>query len=213
MDKRERILAAAYAHFSTKGYQATTLDGIASSLKMSKKTIYFLFRNKEELFVEMGRWKLSDIVQESQGIINSDKPFVSKLIDYIELMYKSVRHISLPVLRTVFHDTNKLSKIVSDHVDTAVFDRFAALINQGRDEGMIDQRVDPMVSLMMYKETLTTFLFGKPLDYPAIEFEKEFHIFLSKQLRSFFRGILSKEGTIQFDELFDERSHLTRAYG
>lgn len=163
--------------------------------------------------MEVGRWKLSDIVDESRQIINSDRPFVSKLMDYIELMCENVRHISLPVLRTVFKDTNKLSKIVSDHVEEAVFDRFAALIDQGREEGMIDERVDPMVSLMMYKETLSSFLFRKPQDYPAMQFEKEFHTFLCKQLRSFFRGILSKEGTNQFDELFDERTHLTKAYG
>lgn len=158
-----------------------------------------------------GKWKLNSLVELSMGIIAADKRFVEKLIDYLELVYEHVRHIRLEVLQDIFNDSGKLSKIMADYLNAAVFERFSMLLEQGRKEKMIDDRVDPMVSLMMYKETLNSFLFGKPADYPALE--KEFHIFLCKQLRSFFRGLLSKEGTTQFDELFDKRPHLTRVYG
>ena len=213
LDKRERILASAYAHFSTKGYHGTTINDIANSLKMSKKTIYFQFRNKEDLFIEVGKMKLESIVEQSEKIISSEKGFIVKLIDYLQMMHENVRHMSISVLRDVFKDSSMLSKIMSDHINNAVFERFSVLLKQGYSEKMIDDRVDPMVSLMMYKETLNSFLFGKPADYPSVKLEKEFHVFLSKQLRSFFRGLLSKEGTTQFDELFDNLPHLTKAYG
>lgn len=213
LDKRERILAAAYAHFSTKGYSGTTINDIAKSLKMSKKTIYFQFRNKEELFIAVGKMKLEGIISLSEKIISSDKDFINKLIDYLQMMHEYVRHMSIEVLRDVFNDNSILTKIISDHIHGAVFDRFSVLLKQGYEEKMIDDRVDPMVSLMMYKETLSSFLFGKPADYSSVKLEKEFHVLLSKQLRSFFRGLLSKEGTRQFDELYDNLPHLTKAYG
>ncbi|WP_370090385.1 TetR/AcrR family transcriptional regulator [Ekhidna sp.] len=212
LDNRERILASAYAHFSTKGYHGTTIKDIASSLKMSKKTIYFQFRHKEDLFVEVGKMKLASFVTLSEQIIYSDRSFVLKLIDYLEMMHEHVRHLSLKVLHDVFNDNGKLSKIVYDHVNSAVFDRFSLLLKQGYDEKMIDDRVDPVVSLLMYKETLISFLFGKTADHSA-KMEKEFHVFLCKQLRSFFRGLLSREGTAQFDEHFDKLPHLTKVYG
>lgn len=180
---------------------------------MSKKTIYFQFRNKEDLFVAVGKAKLETIVNLSESIISSDRGFIVKLIDYLQMMHEHVRHISIHVLKEVSNDTSMLSKIMSDHINSAVFDRFSILLEQGYTEKMIDDRVEPMVSLMMYKETLCSFLFGEPADYSSIKFEKEFHVFLSKQLRSFFRGLLSKEGTKQFDELFDNLPHLTKAYG
>lgn len=213
LDKRERILASAYAHFSTKGYHGTTISDIASSLKMSKKTIYFQFKNKEELFLAVARGKLDTIISLSEEIIKSDRCFIVKLVGYLEMMHENVRHISIKVLREISSDSSMLAQIMSDHINSAVFDRFSILLQQGYQEKMIDERVEPMVSLMMYKETLCTFLFGKPSDYPSVKLEKEFHVFLSKQLRSFFRGLLSKEGTSRFDELFDNLPHLTKAYG
>lgn len=203
---------AAYAHFSTKGYQGTTLSDIANSLKMSKKTIYFLFRNKEDLFVAVGKWKLDEIVRQSLQVIYSDRSFVRKLIDYLEMVFENVRHINPNALREVVEDTGHLSQIVSDHLYSTVFDRFAVLIEQGRNEKMIDERVDPMVTLLLYSQTLKSFLFERPSNYPPVQLEKEFHVFLCKQLRSFFRGLLSKEGTLKFDELFDQRAHLVKAY-
>ena len=212
MERREHILVAAYAHFSTKGYQGTTLSDIANSLKMSKKTIYFLFRNKEDLFVAVGKWKLDEIVRQSLQVIYSDRSFVRKLIDYLEMVFENVRHINPNALREVVEDTGHLSEIVSDHLYSTVFDRFAVLIEQGRNEKMIDERVDPMVTLLLYSQTLKSFLFERPSNYPPVQLEKEFHVFLCKQLRSFFRGLLSKEGTLKFDELFDQRAHLVKAY-
>ncbi|MEP1032577.1 TetR/AcrR family transcriptional regulator [Ekhidna sp.] len=213
LDKRERILASAYAHFSTKGYHKTTINDIANSLKMSKKTIYFQFKNKEELYVAVGKAKLETIVNLSEEIINSNRCFIVKLIDYLQMMHENVRHISINVLREISSDSSMLSEIMSNHINSAVFDRFSILLEQGYTEKMIDDRVEPKVSLMMYRETLCAFLFGKPTDYPSARLEKEFHVFLSQQLRSFFRGLLSKEGTTRFDELFDNLPHLTKAYG
>lgn len=212
LERTEHILAAAYAHFSTKGYHGTTLSDIANSLKMSKKTIYFRFRNKEDLFVAVGKWKLDMIVNRSMEIIYSDRPFVLKLINYLELVYESVRHINPQVLREGVEEESRMSRIVGEYMNETVFDRFAVLMDQGREEQMIDDHVDPVMTLMVYKQTLKSFLFDKPSNYPQVKLEKEFHVFLCKQLRSFFRGLLSKEGTIQFDELFDQRAHLVKAY-
>ncbi len=213
LDTRERILASAYAHFSTKGYHSTTINDIASSLKMSKKTIYFQFRNKEHLFVEVGKQKLETIVEHSQSIVNADKCFITKLIDYLQMLHEHVRHISIHVLRDLCNDESMLAKILSDHINNSMMDRFSILLQQGYDEKMIDDRVEPMMAIVMYKETLCSYLFGKPADYPSVKLEKEFHVFLSKQLRSFFRGLLSREGTMRFDELFDNLPHLTKTYG
>ncbi|WP_436516264.1 TetR family transcriptional regulator [Ekhidna sp. To15] len=213
LDKRERILASAYAHFSTKGYHRTTINDIAASLKMSKKTIYFEFRNKEQLFVEVGKHKLETIVELSELIVGADEGFITKLINYLEMLHEHVRHISIDVLQELCNDKGMLSKILSEHINNSMLDRFSVLLQQGYAEKMIDDRVEPMVAIVMYKETLCSFLFGKPADYPSVKLEKEFHVFLSKQLRSFFRGLLSKDGTTRFDELFDNLPHLTKTYG
>ena len=52
MDLKETILEGTIGIFNEKGLKFT-MDDIAESLKISKKTIYKVFQNKEELFLAM----------------------------------------------------------------------------------------------------------------------------------------------------------------
>ena len=47
---RERILAAAIAEFSARGYSAATLDSIAIGAGFTKGAVYSNFGSKEDLF-------------------------------------------------------------------------------------------------------------------------------------------------------------------
>ena len=49
-DATLRILAAAKPIFLSKGYEAASIDAIAGSAGISKKTIYARFATKEDLF-------------------------------------------------------------------------------------------------------------------------------------------------------------------
>lgn len=46
---RQRVLDAALASFSARGYEATSLDALAASLGVRKQTILYYFPNKEAL--------------------------------------------------------------------------------------------------------------------------------------------------------------------
>ena len=46
-----QIIANAAEHFLTKGFKSVTMDDLASSLGMSKKTIYTYFKTKTFFFL------------------------------------------------------------------------------------------------------------------------------------------------------------------
>ena len=52
-ERRQRILDAAEASFTEKGYGATSMDDIARRCAMSKKTLYRAFATKDLLFAEL----------------------------------------------------------------------------------------------------------------------------------------------------------------
>ncbi|MCR0982833.1 TetR/AcrR family transcriptional regulator [Roseomonas populi] len=52
-DPRARIMAAAEAAFVAQGFRLTTMDIVARGAGCSKKTLYKLFKSKEELFQEL----------------------------------------------------------------------------------------------------------------------------------------------------------------
>jgi AcrR family transcriptional regulator len=51
MDSRERIIEAAAEMFSIYGMKAVTMDSLAGHLGMSKRTIYEIFADKDELLI------------------------------------------------------------------------------------------------------------------------------------------------------------------
>ena len=54
-DKRESIIAAAYALFEEHGFHATGVDSIAAAAQTTKRTLYRLFGSKENLALEVIR--------------------------------------------------------------------------------------------------------------------------------------------------------------
>ena len=54
MSTRDRVLDAALASFSTRGYEATSLDALAAGLGVRKQTILYYFASKEALLDAIG---------------------------------------------------------------------------------------------------------------------------------------------------------------
>jgi AcrR family transcriptional regulator len=53
MDQKDHILDVSKERFDRFGYKKTTMDEISGDAKISKKTLYELFRDKEDLFVSL----------------------------------------------------------------------------------------------------------------------------------------------------------------
>lgn len=60
-ERRQRILDAAEASFTEKGYAATSMDDVARRCAMSKKTLYRSFATKDLLFAELVETALSSL--------------------------------------------------------------------------------------------------------------------------------------------------------
>jgi AcrR family transcriptional regulator len=61
-EKRIQILLAAKGCFAQFGYDKTTLDDIGKRLELNKSSLYYYFKNKEEIFTAV-------VVQEAENII------------------------------------------------------------------------------------------------------------------------------------------------
>jgi TetR/AcrR family transcriptional regulator, cholesterol catabolism regulator len=76
MEIRERIIEGAAHMFRTYGIRTVTMDSLASHLGMSKRTIYEVFSDKDELLVSVLQWMgerqkelVSRILDESENAI------------------------------------------------------------------------------------------------------------------------------------------------
>ena len=76
MDNREKIIDGAAELFRAYGIKSVTMDSLASHLGMSKRTIYELFSDKDELFIgvlkrmaEKQREMVKKVLEESENAL------------------------------------------------------------------------------------------------------------------------------------------------
>lgn len=78
-NKRQQILQAAYAVFSSKGYHRATVDEIISLADTGKGTVYNYFVNKEQLFYTLIKECSMPFQIIIEGIVNSTEPPLEKV--------------------------------------------------------------------------------------------------------------------------------------
>ncbi|WP_434601619.1 TetR/AcrR family transcriptional regulator [Pseudomonas sp. Z4-7] len=77
--KREAILQAAIAEFRSSGFEITSMDKIAATAGVSKRTVYNHFPSKEELFAEILNRLWNSITAEQLTPYNSQTPLRDQL--------------------------------------------------------------------------------------------------------------------------------------
>ena len=80
---RESIVNAASDIFSKYGYRKTTMDDIALALGKGKSSIYYYFRNKEEIFQAVLEQEVILLKSKLQKAVNGKKHHKGKLKAYI----------------------------------------------------------------------------------------------------------------------------------
>ncbi|SMQ30720.1 transcriptional regulator, TetR family [Pseudomonas helmanticensis] len=77
--KREAIIQAAIAEFRDNGFEITSMDRIAATAGVSKRTVYNHFPSKEELFAEILNQLWTRISAEQAVTYNPEQPLREQL--------------------------------------------------------------------------------------------------------------------------------------
>lgn len=82
--KRAAILEAAVAEFRQAGYEATSMDRIAASAEVSKRTVYNHFPSKEVLFAQILQQLWERSLASPETAYRADKPLRPQLLQLVE---------------------------------------------------------------------------------------------------------------------------------
>lgn len=92
-DKRENIMKAAADAFTRYGYDKTTLDDIGRIVGLNKASLYYYYKNKEDLFLavvlEESRRMIGHIQENVQSILDPE----SKILTYMTERLAYYRHV------------------------------------------------------------------------------------------------------------------------
>lgn len=148
-EARARILEKAQELFFTHGYSRVTMDDIATELRMSKKTLYRHFSNKEELGEAAIVASFARIGEDVTRVLEDER------LDFGERIQGFVRVIadrygrSATVLRDLQRDAPALWQRLLEMRREAVQVRFGGLFAQGVKAGALRADVEPRLVIRM----------------------------------------------------------------
>ena len=89
---KEIILQAAESVFAQSGYDGTTVDKIAEQAGVTKKLLYYHFKSKREILLELLRLHANDLSEHIDEIFPSGMKFSEKYIDtFIDNLLKYLK--------------------------------------------------------------------------------------------------------------------------
>lgn len=85
-ERRAQILAAALECFSEKGYHAATMDDLVRASGLSKGSLYWHFRNKDDVFLALFDAFNAEILGALQDVLDQDAPALARLRRFGEIL-------------------------------------------------------------------------------------------------------------------------------
>jgi AcrR family transcriptional regulator len=98
---RERILELASEQYMRYGVRTITMEDIARSAGISKKTIYQEFKDKKDLVKETFAWVLSKDKEKLRFTLDSEDRLIEHLIQSSQTMRERLEHINPLVILEV----------------------------------------------------------------------------------------------------------------
>jgi AcrR family transcriptional regulator len=153
-EAKKRILQKAMKLFAENGYHATTMDGIAKAVGVSKGALYLYFDSKEALFAELASFSRNSSTLSSPLFLDADPEiardfFEGKSLDeliaaifdfWVMTMDSGVWNLSVEITAISLRD-ERLNAIVSEDMreDVAILARF---LGEQQAAGVLDADLD-----------------------------------------------------------------------
>jgi len=161
----EGILSAAKRVFSRKGYEATTMEDIASEAGFGKASLYFYFPGKEEVFLSLikaGMERQKNLLKE---VMNSRLSNVEKLKALISKYFEYVKE-NKDFIRIVHSESQKLyattlekvhCSIIREHKNT--MEGIAFIIREGIKSGEF-RKIEPTIAATSFMGIVRSVIFN-----------------------------------------------------
>jgi len=145
MGDQKKIIELTEEKFFRDGFYKTTMDEVASELKMSKKTIYKFFPSKDDLVTAIARHFMNGLKNKILPALNSDKNAIEKLAELIQILAKVSTKISSKKMDEIRQHYPKLWNEIDSFRTKMMFANITKVIDQGKAEGLFIDYPTPIV--------------------------------------------------------------------
>ena len=198
MDYRQKILDEAAEMFRIYGIRAVTMDMLASRMSISKRTIYEVFRDKEELL----KGVLKCMAEKQNAVLHKyfgeSGNVIEAIFKMMDLMFEHFRNMS-PAFRL---DMRRIKRELGDYPDMMkelpYFSNNAEILNRGISEGVFRDDIDVEMTSRLMLEMLKMSHDQEIFPHDNVDFTDSVRGFYI----NFLRGISTPEG-LELINLYD----------
>ncbi len=192
---KERILSQAEQMFIQFGYSKVTMDEIAASLGMSKKTLYKFFPGKEALVKEMITSMKCSIDDHIESVwSNEEMDFMDKLKSVMNFIGKQTTKLHGPLLEDLHKNIPEVWKEIHDFRKANAVKRFTVFINEGAERGVFRKDIDRQLIVLFYLHAIQGMINPETLSQLPYSANQVFDAII----RIIFEGILTEEGRREY---------------
>jgi len=142
MDYRQKIIEEGAMMFRTYGIRAVTMDMLASQLGISKRTIYEVFSDKEELLKGVLKWMLERQRELMTKVFTESENTIEAIFKMLDLMMDHFQKMSPAFQMDMKRLHMDMKKNPAELVDLPYFSNNSDILIRGIREGVFRDDID-----------------------------------------------------------------------
>ncbi len=203
MEIKDRILNHSQALFLQNGIKSVSMDDIAASMAMSKKTIYKCFANKDEVVQAVMERHLAGTQTDCGTIVGQSVSAIDEMFRMMDWMKQQFGGVH----PSIFYDLQKFYPLTWElwmrHKNQYILTQITANLRRGMAEGLY--RADLDVEVLARLRLAQIEIVFNPDLFPAAHFAM--HRLQRVVLEHFILGVATLKG----HKLINEYRHVTEA--
>lgn len=194
---KEKLLESISELFLTYGLRSTSMDDICTHLKISKKTLYQIFENKDDVVVQVMRYRGEARLRETnmQELMQMNP---------VHVLYGIKKHIINDLssrLPANFFDMKKyhpeVDKKISAEDCRFVTGLLTAILSNGMEEGYFQKDLNMEVQIHLFSKQMS--ILSEPESISTRKYS--IPVVISTIVDNFIRAISTGKGIIEFERL------------
>jgi len=150
VEEQNKIIEQTEEKFFRDGFYKTTMDEVATELRMSKKTIYKFFPSKDDLITAIAKHFMNRMKSKIVPALSSDKNAIEKLAELINILAKGSEKISNKRMEEIRIHYPGLWIEIDRFRTEMMFGNITKVIDQGKKEGLfIDYPTNIVMNILV----------------------------------------------------------------
>jgi AcrR family transcriptional regulator len=163
LTSKEKIIEAAIEVFFDKGFDGASMREIAEKAGLTKPMIYYHFKNKEALYLELIEEYLDLFCQGLESMLAKDsdpRATLSAIIDFFEQTFARGAKVYNIIQREIIGNGHYVA-LLTEKYFIKLSQNIAGFLQQGQQSGFIRPDLDPQLAEMSLISILLLYFSGE----------------------------------------------------